>query len=122
MAELKFIGTEALIARGLEAMVQAVDQAAEDLVGKAQPAAPVVTGTLEGSIHNEGAKPSGMGVEARVSTGGESSAYAAIVHEGHRADGSYPRKAGPSKFLERPLLENSATYVEHIAAAGRAAY
>jgi hypothetical protein len=122
MGEFRYIGFAALRAKAMAALEQAVNETAEDLVGKSQAATPVVSGTLKGSIHTDGAKVSGDTVTARVETGGESSAYAAIVHEGHRSDGSYPRKAGPAKFIERPLIEEAATYREHIGRAARAQF
>ena len=124
MAELRFIGVAALQARALAALTVAVNEAAEDLVGKAQNAAPVREGTLRGSIHTDGAEVSGLSVEATVQTGGESSDYAAYIHEGHRADGSHVIGAYPngSKYIEAPLLEESAVYRAHIAKASRAVF
>jgi hypothetical protein len=122
MAEVSFIGADALVERALDAVEVAVNESAEHLVGAAMAATPVKTGTLRGSLHTDGAERGGDSVTARVETGGESSAYSAIVHEGHRADGSYQRKAGPAKFLERPLLENRPLYIEAMRRAAASAF
>jgi hypothetical protein len=122
MGEFRYIGLAALRAKAIAALEQAVNETAEDLVGKAQAATPVETGTLRGSIHTDGARVSGDSVTARVQTGGEASAYAIIIHEGHRADGSYPRRAGPAKYIERPLVEEAPVYLAHLTAAARSEF
>jgi HK97 gp10 family phage protein len=94
-------------------MAKGVTQAAEDLVGKAQAAAPVETGTLRASIHVEGVEQSATEVKAKVATGGESSEYALYQHEGTS------RGVPATKFLERPLIENRETYLKFIADAAK---
>jgi hypothetical protein len=124
MAEVKYIGLAAMRARALAAIEEAVNQSAEDLVGRAMEATPVETGTLRASIHTDGAEVAGDEVKAIVATGGESSAYAIYIHEGHRADGSHVIRAYPggAKYLERPLIEGAAAYAEAMRAAAEAAF
>lgn len=116
MAEIHFVGSAFLIAKAREAATLAVNQAAEDLVGRAQAAAPVDTGTLRASIHTDGAQATGDGAQARVQTGGESSGYAIFQHEGTS------RGVPATKFLERPLLEMAPVYQAFMQAAMRSAF
>lgn len=124
MAEISYIGFEALRARAIAAVEMAVNQSAEDLVGRSMEATPVETGTLRASIHTDGAEVAGDEVKAIVATGGESSAYAAYIHEGHRADGSHVIRAYPggAKFIERPLIEGAPAYVEAMRRAAAEAF
>lgn len=142
MPEVTYIGLAALQARAMAALAQGVTLAAEDLEGRAKGATPVKTGTLEGSIHTDGPNTAGFAVTAKVSTGGESSGYAIMVHEGTgphviRPAGkkalSWPGAAHPVKsvshpgtpafkYLERPLLQMAPVYREFIARAARAAF
>jgi hypothetical protein len=141
MGEFRYIGTAALIAKGQAALHEAVAQAAEDLLGKAQGETPVDTGTLRASLHVDGPHGGGNLVFARVQTGGEASGYAIFVHEGTGAHLILPHKEGgflhfngtfarvvhhpgtrAYKFLERPLLLERETLLAFIAAAARAAY
>jgi hypothetical protein len=137
--EVTYIGLPALQARAIAAVTVAVDQAAEDLVGRAQDATPVDTGTLKGSIHTTGAQGGGMSVTAKVQTGGESSDYALFVHEGtgpHKitAQGgglafngivvkSVNHPGTPAfKYLERPLIEMAPVYVAYLQRAAAGAF
>ncbi len=129
---IRYVGLAKLEAMARAAMVAAVTESAEHLVGESQGAAPVDTGTLKASIHTDGASIGAGGITARVSTGGEADDYAVYVHEGHYArhgapagGGQGPRNATwvpPQKFLEEPLLENRPTYVEAMARAARGAF
>lgn len=101
-----------MIAKGQQAVTQAVGKAAEDLQGRSQAVTPVDTGTLKASIHVEGPASSGNSVEARVATGGEASEYAIYVHEGTSRMGAY-------KYIERPLLQMVPVYREFISQAAR---
>ncbi|HZP14706.1 MAG TPA: hypothetical protein VFA96_02700 [Nocardioides sp.] len=119
------MGLPALLERGRAALEEAVNLALEDLVGRAQAAESAVrTGTLRASIHTDGATSSGNEVSGKVMTGGESSAYAAYIHEGHRADGTHVVRAYPGglKYIERPLIEMAPTYRTFIARAAASAY
>lgn len=140
MGEFSFIGAAALIAKAQAAMVDAVTQSAEDLVGKAMAATPVDTGTLRASIHVENVEAGGMSVTATVATGGEASEYAIPVHEGSAPHIIVPRTkkalafggivvksvhhpgAAPTKYLEGPLLANRPVYVEAMKRAVAAAF
>ena len=125
MAEFHFIGTAALLGIALDSLKEGVEQCAEDLAGLASAAeTAVVSGTLKGSIQAGDAEISGNEITARVFTGGESGAYAAYIHEGHRADGSHEIAAYPGglKFIERPLIENRPVYLEVIARSARGAF
>ena len=115
MPSVSFVGVAVLQARAVQACTQAVAEAAEDLVGKAQPLARFKTGTLRGSIHVEGVNPSGNGATAKVSTGGESSEYALFQHEG-------TRYMSGTHYLEQALLQNAAVYVQHLEDAANAAF
>lgn len=137
MGEFRYVGEAALIAKAMTAMVEAVTESAEDLVGKAMEAAPVDTGTLRASIHVEDVSVGGMSVTATVATGGEASEYAIPVHEGSAPHIIVPRTkkalafggivvksvhhpgAAPTKFLEGPLLANRPVYVAAMAKAAR---
>lgn len=116
MPQVAYIGLPALIAKGMNALEDAVGKAAEDLQGRAQAEAPVDTGTLRASIHVEGPTSGGMSVEAKVATGGESSEYAAFQHEGTS------RGVPATKFLERPLIQMAPVYRAYIEQAMRSAY
>ena len=139
MPQVSYIGLAALQARAIEALTSGVAKAAHDLEGRAKGATPVDTGTLRASIHVDGPQVGGMSVEARVQTGGESSAYSIFVHEGtgpHKIvahgkalawDGGFAKSVNhpgtpPFKFLERPLIEMAGVYEAFIAAAARGAF
>lgn len=140
MPEVSYIGMEALVARAMGALTEGVGLAAEDLVGRAQSATPVKTGTLKGSIHVDGPRSSGMSVEAKVATGGEASDYAIMVHEGTGPHEIRPVNAKalhfngtfakvvhhpgtPAfKYIERPLLTMAPVYREFISRAARSAF
>lgn len=141
MGEFRYIGLNALTSRGVEAVARATVESAEDLTAAAMEAETAVdTGTLKASIHPEPPKISGFSVTVKVATGAESDGYAIYVHEGTRPHIIRARNAqflhfgntfvkqvhhpgtAAIKYLERPLIENAAVYVEHIAAAARAAY
>ena len=100
------------------AIGHAVGQAAEDVQGRAQAqlADHVVTGNLKASIHVEGPEVAGMGVEAKVATGGESSEYAIFQHEGTS------RGVPATKFIEAPLIGMAPVYRAYIEQAMRSAY
>ncbi len=119
MGTFHYVGLGVLLGKGRAAVEAATTESAEDLAGKASDAAPYVSGTLSGSVHVESVEWHGLRIVATVATGGESSDYAIIVHEGHRRDGSYEREAGPSKFLEGPLIEHAPVYAEAMARAAR---
>ena len=115
MPEVSFVGVAVIQARAVQACTRAVAEAAEDLVGKAQPLARVRTGTLRASIHVEGVSPSGNGATAKVSTGGESSEYALFQHEG-------TRYMSGTHYLEEALLQNADVYVQHLQDAANSAF
>jgi hypothetical protein len=115
MPEVAYIGLPVMISRGQKAIAEAVGKAAEDLVGRSQAITPVDTGTLKASIHVEGPTVSGNTAEARVATGGESSAYAIYVHEG-------TSRIAARKYIERPLLEMTPVYREYLNQAAREAF
>lgn len=112
MGRFIYVGLPVLLAKGRKAVLEATTEAAEDLVGRAQAAAPVETGTLQGSIHVASVTQHPFKVEAIVSTGGEADEYAIYQHEGTS------RGVPATKFLERPLLEMAPVYK---AAMGKAA-
>ena len=115
MPSVSFVGVAVIQARAVQACTRAVAEAAEDLVGKAQPLARFKTGTLRGSIHVESIAPSGNGATAKVSTGGESSEYALFQHEG-------TRYMSGTHYLEQALLQNAGVYVQHLEDAANAAF
>ena len=115
MPSVSFVGVAVIQARAVQACTRAVGEAAEDLVGKAQPLARVDTGTLRASIHVESISPSGNGATAKVSTGGESSEYAFFQHEG-------TRYMSGTHYLEQALLQNAGVYVQHLEDAANAAF
>ena len=107
MPSVSYIGLPVMIARGQQAIEEAIAKAAEDLQGRSQAETPVKTGTLKASIHVEGPFSSGNTVEAKVATGGESSEYAIFVHEG-------TSRMAARKYIERPLLQMIPVYREFI--------
>lgn len=131
MGEFHYIGTPALIAKGQAAILGAVTESAEHLVGAAMDATPEDTGTLKASIHVDSVHAGGSTVTATVATGGEADEYAIFVHEGTGAHeirakngkalawpgGAHPVKAvmhpgtKPYKYLEGPLLANRPLYL-----------
>lgn len=120
MPQVTYIGLPALLKRGADALEGALDKAAEDLVGRAQSAAPVDTGTLRASIHVGGVGRQGNASSRSrsrvVSTGGESSEYAIFQHEGTS------RGVPATKFLEVPLLEMAPVYHAYLQQAMRSAF
>lgn len=137
MGTFKYIGLPALEAKAVAAVTTAVNQSANHLVAAAEPYTPIDEGTLLGDIHTDGARVSGFTVTARVGTGGASSDYAIVQHEGAGPHVIRPRNGKAlafngivvksvnhpgnpaTKFLERPLLENRSKYVALMAAAAR---
>ncbi len=113
MGSFTYIGLGVMLAKGRAAIVQATTEAAEDLVGKAQAAAPVETGTLRASVHVESVEVGGFSVTATVATGGEADEYAVYVHEGTS------RGVPAFKYIEGPLIAHAPTYREHMARAAR---
>jgi hypothetical protein len=132
MGEFHYIGTAALIGKGQAAILAAVTESAEDLVGKAMAATPVgETGNLRAGLHVDSVQAGGNTVKATVATGGEADEYAIPIHEGSapheiRAKnggflawpgGAHPVKVvhhpgnKPYKFLEGPLLANRGLYL-----------
>lgn len=137
------MGEAALIGLARQAMVEAVTESAEDLVGKQMQAAPVDQGTLKASIHVEGVTAGAFEVSAITATGGEASEYAIPVHEGsvahwieakdangflfwpgaaHPVERVFHPGAAPNKFMEGPLLANRPVYVAAMAAAVRGVF
>lgn len=112
MGEFRYVGDAFLIQKGRQALAEAINEAAEDLVGKAQQVTPVDTGTLKASIHVDREASAAAGgatqMSARVATGGEANDYAIYVHEGTS------RGVPAFKFLEGPLLEHRGTYIKFI--------
>ncbi|MGH2878950.1 MAG: hypothetical protein ACRDK4_05000 [Solirubrobacteraceae bacterium] len=124
MAEFRYIGLSALVAKGRAAVAAGVTDCAEDLVGKSQDATPVETGTLKASIHTSDLEWRGNIALMRVQTGGESSLYAIYIHEGHRKDGTHIIAAYPdgAKYIEGPLLDERPVYLERLARSGRSEF
>lgn len=116
------MGLGVLLGKAKGAVLEAVTESAEDLVARAMEATPIVTGTLQGSIHVEDITQTAFSVTAVVATGGEASDYAVYIHEGMRKDGTYVRVAGPAKYLEGPLIEEAPVYREALARAARGAF
>jgi hypothetical protein len=51
MGTFRYVGLPVLTGKAMDALIQATNEACEDLVGKAQPLARVDTGALRGGIH-----------------------------------------------------------------------
>lgn len=92
MPEVDYVGSQALLERGMAALRQAVAESAETLASAAQERAPVDTGTLRASIHVEKVEASGLSVAAEVSTGGEANEYALY------------QEVGTSKMAAQPYM------------------
>jgi hypothetical protein len=130
MPEVSYIGYEALHAKAIAALEEAVTQSAEDLVGAQMAAAPVHSGTLRAGIHIDSIDVGSDSVTAVTATGGESSGYAIFVHEGTSPHDIYPSSAQalfwpgaahpvkvvhhpgthPDPFMSDPLLANVPVY------------
>src|ERR1044071_3170630 len=108
MGTFTYIGRPAIKGRAPAGLREGVTQACEHLAGAAQAAAPVETGTLRASIHVASIDSSAKGVIGRVSTGAEADEYAIYQHEGTS------RGVPATKFLEGPLIDNRAVYLEAI--------
>lgn len=110
---MSYVGLAALQAKARAAMVQAVTESGEHLVGEAQPLTRVRTGAERAGIHLADVQAGATSVTARVQTGGESSAYDIFQHEG-------TIYMSGTHFLALPLLANRPTYIEAMnrAAAG----
>lgn len=140
MPIVTYKGIAPMLAASRAAMAVAVAQSAEALVGKAQAATPVDTGTLRASIHVADVETGATEVTAKVATGGEASDYAAFVHEGtgpHKITAkegkalafngivvksvNHPGTTGV-KFLEGPLIDHRALHQAICAAAMRGAF
>lgn len=115
MPQVSYVGSAALIARGVSALVPAVTDSAEDLVSKSQDNTPVDTGNLKAGQHVAEVKVSSTEVSAKVATGGESNEYAGYVHEG-------TSKMAARPFMAQALLDNAEVYKAAIAAAAAGAY
>lgn len=137
MPTFRYVGLPVLLAKVEAAATAAVNHGANHLVSEAQSAAPVDTGALAASIHTDGARRSGNGVEATISTGGEVSEYAVPQHEGAgphvirpktakalHFNGTFAKQVNhpgnpPTKFLEEPLLQMAPAFKAYCAAAMR---
>lgn len=102
MPEVRFVGSTALIAKGMQNVVDAVAQSAETMAADAQRRAPVRTGTLRASIHTTDLKASGSEVSVRVATGGEANEYAVFQELGTSRMGAHPYML-PALLAHEPL-------------------
>ena len=109
-----YVGLGYLLGKGQAAVLQAVTESCEDLVGQAQNLTPVDTGTLRASIHVESVVQSGTKVVGTVATGGEAE-YAAFVEFGTVDMGAQP-------YMTPALIENAPIYHEVMARAARGAF
>jgi hypothetical protein len=92
-----------------EAAVDGTREAAEDLLSRAIPLAPILEGLLRGSGHIEEVGGDPRLVEFLVVF---NRVYAAVQHE--RTDYEHPR-GGQAKYLETPLVQMSGRYAAVIA-------
>lgn len=83
MPVYRFVGRAALERRALDALEDALTDAAEFLAGEAQNAAPVDSGDLKASIEAGPAERSPDGVEVKVTTGPEVDDYAVVQEVGY---------------------------------------
>lgn len=102
MPRVTYVGSEALIARGMAGVQAAVTQSAEALAASAQAKAPVDTGTLRASIHVRDVQASATEVSATVSTGGEASEYAEYQEVGTSKMAAQPYMT-PALVAHQPL-------------------
>lgn len=109
-----YVGLAYLTGKAQAAVLQAVTESCEDLVGQAQNLTPVDTGTLRASIHVESVVQSGFTVTGTVATGGEAD-YAAFVEMGTVNMAAQP-------YMEPALLANAPLYREAMARAARGAF
>jgi hypothetical protein len=115
MPSVSFVGVAVIQARAVQACTQAVAEAAEDLVGKAQALTRVATGAERAGLHVESVTPTGDGATAIVATGGPSSEYDVYQHEG-----TY--KMSGTKFLETPVMQDGEALKAHIANAANSVF
>lgn len=103
MPEVTFVGSAALIARGMAAVRPAVMESAEAMSGQVNVRpAPRDTGTLLGSVHVSGRKGNAYMAQATVSTGGEASEYAMFVETGTSKMAAQPYMA-PELLAHEPV-------------------
>lgn len=106
-----YVGLGVLLAKGRRAVLEAVTESCEDLVGKAQEKTPVDTGTLRASIHVDSVVQSGLSVTGTVVTGGEAD-YAQYVEGGtYKMNGVY--------YMRDALQENIPAYRKAVENAAR---
>lgn len=102
MPEVTYVGSAALMARGMAAVRQAVVESAETMATQAQALSPVDTGTLQASIHVSNVEAGAREVTATVSTGGEASEYAVYQELGTSKMAAQPYMA-PALINHAPL-------------------
>lgn len=115
MAEIRYVGSAALMARLMAQVAPAVRESLEDLVSESQSRTPVDTGTLRASTTVVDFSVTATEAKGTVATGGESNAYALFVHQG-----TYKMAGRP--FMAQALLANADVYRQVIQAAAAGAF
>lgn len=116
MPEVSFVGSKALMARGMAAVRPAVVESAEAMSGQVNiRPTPRDTGTLLGSVHVSEVNVSGSEVTATVSTGGEASEYAFYVEGG-------TSKMAAQPYMAPALLEHEPVHKQMVEQAWKAAF
>jgi hypothetical protein len=90
--------------------IRAINDAAQDLLSKSLPLAPLDEGDLRRSGNVEGATVKGDVIEAQV---GYATEYAVVQHEDLSLN--HPEPGTSAKFLEKPARENEGLYQRFIA-------
>lgn len=142
MGTFQYVGLPVLLGKLEAAATMSTNQGANHLVNAAQDEVTKRTGALAASIHTDGARPTGTGVEAIVATGAEVSEYDLVQHEGAGAhvirakNGkalNWPGAAHPvaqvnhpgnpaQKYLENPLLQMTQDFKAYCRAAMRSVF
>ena len=117
MGYFRYVGTQALIRRGLDEMVVSVNESIDQLLPKIDAATPVLTGELVGSERSVPAHIVGMTVKGEIRAG-DGTAYGIIVHEKL----AIHHKRGGAKYVEKPLIAHRPAHRARLAEAGRRAY
>ena len=108
-------GTSAIGPRVETRMRGVMRAVAESRLTEMKRRTPVDEGTLKGTLHVTGPRPTAAGQEVGWAAGGPSAPYAAVQHE----DTTLTHTVGQAKFIESVVMEESTAMVSEIAAAIR---
>ena len=100
----RYIGIDALVLRGRDAVGDAVTASARQLRDKVENATPIDEGDLAASARVRRVRRGARSATAQVASGDSQAPYAIIVHENHHDGG------GGAKHVEGPLLRHAGAH------------